>query len=61
MIHHGERWRFAMSVPVTLRSDFTGFQLRTLTKQSKDAAFARRLLALAEILDSGSRSDTALI
>ena len=50
-----------MSVPVALRSDFTGLQLRALAKQSKDAAFARRLLALAEIFDGGSRSDAARI
>ena len=50
-----------MSVPVALRTDFTGLQLRALAKQSKDAAFARRLLALAEIFDGGSRSDAARI
>ena len=50
-----------MSVPVALRSDFTGLQLRALAKQTKDAAFARRLLALAEIFDGGSRSDAARI
>ncbi len=61
MIHFGEQWRFAMSVPVALRMDFTGLQLRALAKQSKDAAFARRLLALAEIFDGGSRSDAARI
>jgi transposase-like protein len=61
MIHLGERWRFAMSIPVALRTDFTGLQLRVLAKQSKDAAFARRLLALAEIFDGGSRSDAARI
>jgi hypothetical protein len=61
MIHFGEQWRFAMSVPVALRTDFTGLQLRALAKQSKDAAFARRLLALAEIFDGGSRSDAARI
>jgi hypothetical protein len=61
MIHLGERWRFAMSVPVALGTDFTGLQLRALAKQSKDAAFARRLLALAEIFDGGSRSDAARI
>ena len=32
-----------------------------LAKQCKDAAFARRLLALAEIFDGGSRSDAARI
>src|ERR1700690_4068473 len=61
MIHFGEQWRFAMSVPVALRTDFTGLQLRALAKQCKDAAFARRLLALAEIFDGGSRSDAARI
>ena len=49
-----------MSVPFAL-SDFTGLQLRALAKQTKDAAFARRLLALAEIFDGGSRSDAARI
>jgi hypothetical protein len=61
MIHFGEQWRFAMFVPVALRMDFTGLQLRALAKQSKDAALARRLLALAEIFDGGSRSDAARI
>jgi transposase len=61
MIHFGEQWRFAMSVPVALRTDFTRHQLRALAKQSKDAAFARRLLSLAEIFDGGSRSDAARI
>jgi len=41
--------------------DFTGLQLRALAKQTKDAAFARRLLALAEIFDGGSRRDAARI
>jgi hypothetical protein len=61
MIHFGEQWRFTMSVRVDLRTDFTGLQLRALAKQSKDAAFARRLLALAEIFDRGSRSDAARV
>ena len=34
---------------------------RALAKQSKDAAFACRLLAPAEIFDGGSRSDAARI
>ncbi len=50
-----------MSVPFAIRTDFTGLQLRALAKQSKDAAFARRLLAVAEIFDGGSRSDAARI
>ena len=44
-----------MSVPVSLRTDFTGLQLRALAKQSKDASFARRLLAVAEIFDGAAR------
>ena len=35
--------------------------LRKLGKVTKDAAQARRLLALAEIYDGGSRSDAARI
>jgi hypothetical protein len=43
------------------RTDFTGLQLCALAKQTKDAGFARRLLALSEIFDGGSRSDAARI
>ena len=50
-----------MAVPVALREDFDGPGLRTLAKQTKDAAQARRLLALAEIYDGGSRTDAARI
>ncbi len=44
-----------MAAPVVLRADFDGLQLRMLAKQTKDAAFARRMLALAEIYDGGLR------
>jgi transposase len=50
-----------MAAPVALRKDFTGQQLRTAAKQTKDAAFSRRLLALAEIYDGGARGDAARI
>jgi putative transposase len=50
-----------MAVPIALRGDFDGSGLRRLAKQSKDAAQARRLLALAEIYDGGSRTDAARI
>ena len=50
-----------MSVLGALRNDFSGLQLCALGKQSKHAAFARRLLALAEIFDGSSRSDAARI
>jgi len=50
-----------MAAPVALRRDFTGSQLRMGARQTKDAAFTRRLLALAEIYDGGSRSNAGRI
>ena len=50
-----------MAVPVALRDDFDGPWLRQLARATKDAAQARRLLALAEICDGGSRTDAARI
>ena len=50
-----------MAAPIALRVDFDGPGLRRLAKQSKDAAQARRLLALAEIYDGGSRTEVARI
>jgi hypothetical protein len=44
---------------ISLREDFDGEGLRRLSRQSKDAAQVRRLLALALIYDGGSRSDAA--
>ncbi len=48
-----------MSAAVVLRKDYEAGTLRRLSKGTKDAAQARRLLALAEIYDGGSRSDAA--
>ena len=50
-----------MSVPIALRVDFDGPGLRRLARATKDAAQARRLLALAEIYDGGSRTDAARV
>jgi transposase len=50
-----------MAAPIALREDFDGPGLRTLAKATKDAAQARRLLALADIYDGGSRTDAARI
>ena len=50
-----------MAMPIPLRADFDGPRLRGLARTTKDAAQARRLLALAEIYDGGSRSDAARI
>ena len=50
-----------MGAAITLRDDFTSQDLRGLAKRSRDGGHARRLLALAEIYDGGSRSDAARI
>ena len=48
-----------MVAAIDLRTDFDGAGLRRLARRSKDAGQARRLLALAEIYESGSRSEAA--
>jgi transposase len=50
-----------MAAAITLRSDFTGGDLRRLARRTQDARQARRLLALAMIYDGGSRSEAARI
>lgn len=50
-----------MAAAIELRKDYDGLGLRALAKKTKDAAQGRRMLALAEIYDGGSRSDAARI
>jgi transposase len=50
-----------MAAAVRLREDFDGPGLRAFAKATKEAAQGRRLLALAEIYDGGSRTDAARI
>ena len=50
-----------MSTPVPLRVDFDTIGLRMLARRSRDPYQTRRLLALAEIYDGGSRPDAARI
>jgi transposase len=50
-----------MAAAVLLRDDFDGPALRRLARVTKDAAQARRLLALAEVCDGGFRSDAARV
>jgi transposase len=52
---------FAMAAPIPLRSDATATELRRHARRTRDASQARRLLALAEIYDGGSRSEAARI
>jgi transposase len=50
-----------MSIPIALRIDFDAAALRRVAKVTKDAAQGRRLVALAEIYDGGTRTDAARI
>lgn len=48
-----------MARAIALRPDFSAAELRRLARRSKDAAQARRLLALAVIYDGGTRTEAA--
>lgn len=48
-----------MSLAIALRTDFSATQLRALAVKTKDANQARRLLALAEVLEGKSRAEAA--
>src|SRR3712207_637211 len=50
-----------MGQPLPLRPDYDASALRALARRAKDAAHARRLLALAAIYDGASRSEAARI
>jgi transposase len=50
-----------MSIPVSLRGDFTAAQLRAVARKTKDGPQARRLLALAAIYDGATRTEAAKI
>lgn len=50
-----------MTAALPLRGDFDGPALRVLAKGSRDADQVRRLFALAEIYDGGSRSAAARV
>ncbi len=48
-----------MGAAIELRGDFSGDDLRRLARGSRDAKQVRRLLALAVILDGGTRTEAA--
>lgn len=50
-----------MAAAVRLRDDFSSGQVRAFARRAKDADQVRRLLAIATILDGGSRSDAAKV
>ena len=49
-----------MAAPIDLRNDFDSVSLRRLAKRT-NATQSRRLLALAEVYDGGSRTDASRI
>ena len=50
-----------MGQAVAVRTDYTAGEVRRLAKRAKDAAQARRLLAIAAVLDGASRTEAAKI
>src|SRR5215203_3617472 len=50
-----------MGQAIAVRTDFTVGEVRRFAKRAKDAAQARRLLAIAAVLDGASRDDAAKI
>ena|SRR5690348_2147632 len=50
-----------MGQAIPLRNDYTADQLRRLARQAKDVSQARRLLAIAAVLDGASRAEAARI
>jgi transposase len=50
-----------MGQAIAVRTDFTAGEVRRFAKRAKDVAQARRLLAIAAVLDGASREDAATI
>ena len=48
-----------MGRAIAVKTDYSGAEVRRLAKRTKDAAEARRLLAVAAILDGASREEAA--
>src|ERR1700694_2092823 len=59
MIQVGKRGVFAMGQAVPIRTDYTASEVRRFANCAKDGAQARRLLALAAVLDGVSREEAA--
>src|SRR3974390_2177420 len=51
----------AMGRAIAVRRDYTASEVRHLAKRAKDAAQARRLLAIAAVLEGTSRTEAAKI
>jgi transposase len=51
----------AMGQAIAVRTDYMSGEVRRFAKQAKDVAQARRLLAIAAVLDGASRTEAAKI
>src|ERR1700726_4054676 len=61
MIQDGKLRGFAMGHAIPVRTDYTAGEVRRFAQRAKDAAQARRLLAIAAVLDGASREEAAKI
>src|SRR5262245_50844286 len=61
MIQDGKLRGFAMGQAIPVRTDYTAGEVRRFAQRAKDAAQARRLLAIAAVLDGASREEAATI
>src|SRR5436190_2198224 len=61
MIQHGKRGIVALGTAIAVRTDYTSKELRGLAARVKEVAQARRLLAIAAVLDGSSRAEGAKI
>src|ERR1700733_12176125 len=50
-----------MGQAIAVRTDYTAGEVRRFAKRAKDAGQARRLLAIAAVLDGASREDAAKV
>jgi hypothetical protein len=51
----------AIGLAIAVRTDYTAGEVREPAKRVKDAAQARRLLAISAVLDGASRTEAAKI
>src|SRR5690349_16868252 len=61
MIQDGKLRGFAMGHAIPVRTDYTAGEVRRFAQRAKDAAQARRLLAIAAVLAGASREEAAKI
>src|SRR5262249_61509429 len=61
MIQDGNLRGFAMGHAIPVQTDYTAGEVRRFAQRAKDAAQARRPLAIAAVLEGASREEAAKI